>query len=161
MTRINLIPANLLLDQHLMAEKKEINQLAGQMQKSLRSPNFNYNRLPQAYTLGTGHVRFWYPYGTFIRDRYRDIYEECLRRKFDVQDNFNDVWKYCTVDGRNYNMNFNPNEHQIQISKNRILLRFEEKPDFYKYRGKPVDVESYKLALTVNDPKFIKEKRTN
>ncbi len=161
MTRINLIPAKLLLDQHLMAEKKEINQLAGQMQKSLRSPNFNYYRLPQAYTLGTGHVRFWYPYGVFIRNRHREIYDECVRRNFKVEDNFNDVWKYCTVGGHNYNRDFNPNQAQLNISANRILIRFEEKPDFYKFYGKPVDPQSYRWALAVNDSKFIKEKRTD
>lgn len=141
-----------------MAEKKEINQLAGQFIKSIRSPNFHYYDLPDTYTLGKGHVRFWYRYGTFIRNRYKEIYEECVKREFDVQDNFNDVWKQW---GSMYNYDFQPQPVHLEISKDRIRIRFEEKPDFYKYYGKPVDKQSYLWALHTDNPKWIKEKRTN
>lgn len=158
MTRINLIPAKLLLDQHLLAEKKEINQLAGQMQRSLRSPNFDYYLLPDTYTLGKGHVKFWYRYGAYIRYRYREIYKECLRRNFDVQDNFNDEWS--KHGDHEYNLDFEPSEGHVLISKDRILRRFDEKPNFYRYFGKPVNPKSYRWALRTDNVKWIKERGT-
>ena len=158
MTRINLVPPQLLTDQHLLAENKEINQLAGQMLKSLRSPNFSYNELPMYYTLGTGHVRFWYRYGAFIRDRYDLVYTECKKRGFNVVYNFNDVWKSYD---KWYNHDFTPSESQMQISIDRIKSKIEAKPDYYRYYGKPIDVQSYYWALKIFQPKWIKEKRTN
>jgi deoxyribonuclease (pyrimidine dimer) len=139
MTRINLIPASLLTDQHLLAEKKEINQLAGQLQKSLRSPNFDYNKLPKHFTLGTGHVRYFYRLGSFIRKRYREVHDECVFRGFSVQDNFNDQWESL---GPRFNMSVSFDTASKKISTDRILERVNAKRHFYRYKGEKID-DSY------------------
>ena len=153
MTRINVIPAKLLLDQHLLAEKKEINQLAGQLTKSLRSINWTYSTLPNEFTLGTGHVKFWYLRGGFIRQRYKEVYDECVDRKFNVKDNFNDVWLNKPSI---FNRNYSPTDSAIALIKSRISDRVLEKRCFYRYRGRLVEYESYLSALRSDDPSLIK-----
>lgn len=144
MTRINLIPASKLTDQHLVAEKKEINQLAGQLLKSLKSPNFAYNKLPKQFTLGTGHVRFFYRYGAFMRKRYREVYDQCVHRKFDVEDNFNDVW--ATLPSH-YNLDYTPTKDDLDISVERIISKIKAKPNYYRLRRVKINAEDYISSL--------------
>lgn len=144
MTRINLMPPQKLTDQHLLAEKKEINQLAGQFLKSLKSPNFNYNKLPKTFTLGTGHVRFFYPYGEFLRKRFKLVCDELVHRKFASEAEFKDVWKDM---GPEYNLDYTPHEVYIDASKTRVLLRVMEKPDWYRLNRKPIKIDDYEKFL--------------
>lgn len=148
-----MIPASLLMDQHLLAENKEIPQLAGQFLKSLRSPNFNPNTLPKQFTLGTGHVRFFYRYGEFLRRRAKHVYTECLRRGFNMKPfEFYDHWKDM---GPEWNKDFKPSNDDIMVSIERIHMRFSEKPNFYRYKGKPVEPCCYYDALILNKPEWI------
>lgn len=143
----------MLTDQHLLAENKEINQLAGQMQRSFGSPNFDFNALPDTYTLGKGHVRSLYVRGEFVRRRYRLVYEECLNRNFKVSYNFNDVWKDL---GERYNRDLEPTDAQMELSVSRIREKIVGKPGFYRYYGRPIDQRAYLWALTVMNADFIK-----
>lgn len=140
MTRVNLISPRLLTDQHLIAEKKELNQLAGQLQKSVNSKNFNFDTLPKEFKLGTGHVRFFYRYGKFIKDRYQLVYDECVTRRFDVSYDFNDVWSRL---GPQFCNQFIPASKDLTLSKNRIIDKIKAKPEFYRYKRKKIDAEEY------------------
>jgi len=153
MTRINVVPPILLLDQHLLAEKKEINQLAGQLTKSLRSIHWTYSTLPREFTLGAGHVKFWYLRGKFIRRRYAEVYAECVRRGFKVNDNFNDVWLNKPAI---FNSDYEPTVSSIALIKSRISDRVLEKKTFYRYMGRLVEYESYLDALRTDDPSLIR-----
>lgn len=157
MTRINTIPARMLTDQHLVAEKKEINQLAGQFLKSFRSLKFDRTKLPKTFTLGTGHVRFWYTKGVYIRKRYNEVFNECIRRGFNAKDEFNDVWKQH---GPAYNMDYKPTYESIQLIKDRITDKINLKPEFYRYEGKYIDAKSYLQALDRNDLSILKFRET-
>lgn len=44
----------------------------------------NLNDLPEKFTLGKGHVRFFYDKGRYTLNRYLDIFNECVRRGFKV-----------------------------------------------------------------------------
>ncbi len=140
MTRINLQPPIMLTDQHLIAEKKEINQLAGQLRKSMLSKNYKYNDIPSTYRLGTGHVKFWYTRGKFIRERYRIIYEECIRRGFSVVDDFHDYWLDL---GPKYNIPFTPTDIEFRTSYERIRSKILNKPSFYRYYSEYIDINEY------------------
>ena len=146
MTRINVVPPFLLLDQHLVAEKKEINQLAGQFLKSRRSRNFDFHSLPNRFSLGTGHVRFFYKRGGFVRKRYAKVYDECIRRGFNATFDFNDVW-----DGNHYNLDYEPTDEAIALIKERIISKVKAKPNFYRYMGKKIDTHSYINCLEKDD----------
>ena len=77
MTRINVVPVRELCDQHLLAEYRELPRV------------FNLARVapdaPKEYTLGAGHVKFFYDKLTYLIERYKRIVDECLARGFNIQ----------------------------------------------------------------------------
>jgi len=139
MTRVNLIPAKQLTDQHLQAEKKELNQLAGQMKKSLaslarRNANLDSLKIPPTFKLGSGHVKFFYNKGPFIRRRWKEVYDELINRKFKPTGDLNDVWGTSPE----FNIEWTPTAKDIKISQERIEARISLKPWWYRYYSKPI-----------------------
>lgn len=81
MTRINCIPVSELTDQHLLAEYRELPRLS----KLARLPNPK-EVFPLNYKMGTGHVKFFYDKGEYLRRRFEDeIVPEMLSRGFNPQ----------------------------------------------------------------------------
>lgn len=81
MTRINVgVFPRELSDRHLLAEHREIKRIPN----NIRSGKFNMNGIPKEFTLGTGHVKFFYDKLLYLRKRYKRIYAECCKRKFKV-----------------------------------------------------------------------------
>jgi hypothetical protein len=89
MTRINAgIPPRDLSDKHLLAEHREIKRIPN----AITSGKGKLENLPTEFTLGTGHVRFFYDKQLYLFDRYHDLYVECVRRKFNVT-SFHAAWE--------------------------------------------------------------------
>lgn len=89
MTRINVgIPVKTLIPKHLLAEHREIKRIPN-MIKNGRLKNFN--DVPKEFTLGKGHVKFFYNKLGYLLKRYKEIYNECLSRGYDVQ-NYESAW---------------------------------------------------------------------
>jgi hypothetical protein len=84
MTRINVgIDPKELPDKLLLAEHREITRIPNMV----LSGRADLSKLiPLEFTLGKGHVRFFYNKLIYLRDRYYLLYEECLRRGFRVTD---------------------------------------------------------------------------
>lgn len=83
MTRINAgIHPSELCDRHLLAEHREIKRIPN-MVKSGRA---KLSGIPAEFTLGQGHVRFFYDKIGYLKRRYLEIRRECLRRGFSVAD---------------------------------------------------------------------------
>ena len=83
MTRINCVPPRELTDKHLVAEYREITRLPALARAAwLRGETPDHKLNPREYTLGTGHVRFFYSRLTYISLRFRALRDEMLRRKF-------------------------------------------------------------------------------
>jgi deoxyribonuclease (pyrimidine dimer) len=81
MTRINVsIPPNELNNRHLIAEHREIKRIPN-MVSSGRAKIIN---IPKEFTLGTGHVKFFYNKLEYLRKRYEELYKECKDRNFNV-----------------------------------------------------------------------------
>jgi hypothetical protein len=79
MTRINgTIPPAALCDQHLVAEYREILRTTALATKNPVDPS----KLPQAFTLGTGHVKFFYDKLKYIHIRFNQLRQELLNRGF-------------------------------------------------------------------------------
>jgi len=81
-TRINVVEPIELCDQHLLSEFREL----------VRIPHGIVNRrvdmqalIPQQYTMGEGHVRFFYDKCLWLQNRYRQLYNEIRRRGFDAK----------------------------------------------------------------------------
>lgn len=86
MTRINCISPHLLNDKHLLAEYRELPRVFGLVRKAQNkgmSPRqyYKYNK----YTLGKGHVLFFYTRLNYLYVRQQKIIAECLKRGFDIK----------------------------------------------------------------------------
>ena len=135
MTRINLIPVEELTDQHLLAEHREIKRIPN----VILSGKFSLIWQPKEYTLWTWHIKFFYDKIEFLRFRYIELYNECIKRWFNVEryyNSFNEViYKYnkelCSI-------KYTPTQEAIKISRERIEEKIKAKPLFYKYYWKPL-----------------------
>jgi len=82
MTRINIgIPPKTLTDKHLMAEHREMKRIPNVVGKG----KYNLKNVPAQFTLGKGHVSFFYDKLGYLKERYIDVYTECKARGFNVQ----------------------------------------------------------------------------
>lgn len=83
MTRINAhINPLVLCDQHLLAEHREIKRIPN----TIRSGKAKLTGIPETFSLGTGHVKFFYNKLGYLQNRYAHLHQECIRRGFDVTD---------------------------------------------------------------------------
>lgn len=99
MTRINLVPPSELADQHLFAEFREIKMVPESLARSIEAivnhamknghisdpSTFNpvptlLKKIPAEYTLGTGHVSFFYDKGFYLQQRYAELKDELRLR---------------------------------------------------------------------------------
>jgi deoxyribonuclease (pyrimidine dimer) len=87
MTRINVVDVKELVDQHLLAEHRELTRIPN----CVNSGKISSTGIPSEYTLGTGHVKFFVNKLTWLRKRYNELHQECLNRGFAVTYKFPDV----------------------------------------------------------------------
>ena len=81
MTRINVgIHPSELPSKLLLAEHREIKRIPN----VIKSGKFNLAGIPEKFTLGTGHVKFFYNKLQYLLERYNAIYNECVARNFNV-----------------------------------------------------------------------------
>ena len=135
MTRINCIPVEELTDKHLLAEYRELPRVSALTWKwSQNSANTSWIdtdladekvyrtwNLPRQYRLGTGHVKFFYNKGEYLRKRFEEqIVPEMQRRGFKT--NFT---KYRShPDGMN--QDWTPDDAAIQVNRARIKERLDD-----------------------------------
>ena len=82
MTRINVgIDPSELPTKLLLAEHRELKRIPNMV----RENRVNLSGIPARFTLGTGHVKFFYNKLGYLKDRYHKIYNECLARECKVQ----------------------------------------------------------------------------
>ena len=88
MTRINVgIPPAELINQHLIAEHREIKRIPNCIAKG----KYKMEGIPDKFKLGTGHVKFFYDKLLYLKNRYWKLYIECIKRGFNVQ-NYIGAW---------------------------------------------------------------------
>lgn len=114
MTRINCIPVEELTDKHLIAEYREIPRVYKLANRKAQIPPY--------YTMGTGHVKFFYNKLGFVTIRFLSIVEEMKRRGFNP--------KYTTIpDGsvcdrtRGLWGDWEPTAEALKINRDRIAER--------------------------------------
>jgi deoxyribonuclease (pyrimidine dimer) len=67
MIRINIIPVAELMDQHLIAEYREITMVPVSFTRTLSSKTgLDYRKIPKSYILNKGHVYFFYDKGFYL-----------------------------------------------------------------------------------------------
>ena len=129
MTRINIVNPSELTDQHLVAEYREIFMVGSSLQRSLKSPNWNDNKIPKKFSLNKGHVMFFYDKGEYLYKRYYALAEEMRRRGMnpDKTRRFKmEQWP------SKYFGDWTPTEADKDIIRERIDERIAAKPNWYR-----------------------------
>ena len=131
MTRINVIPVDQLTDQHLVAEYREMLMVPASLKRSLGSKNgMDKKRIPNQYTLNTGHVYFFYDKGKFLKERYDSLVNEMKKRGMKPDPNRTFPTKVFK-DNDLYN-SWKVTDRAVQINNERIIERINQKPDWYR-----------------------------
>lgn len=141
MTRINsAVKVRLLTDEHLLSEHREIPRICSVYKKRVDA-NRSFNDVPKEFTLGTGHVMFFATKGGFTLDRYIEIYNECIKRGFKVEDYRKNWDVYNTLN------NYKPTENEYQILLERISDRLlnTKKKNWHHYGNIITKGEAIKL----------------
>ena len=119
MTRINVgIPPAELVNQHLIAEHREIKRIPNCVAKG----RYNMDGIPDRFKLGTGHVKFFYNKLLYLKSRYIKLYEECISRGFNVQ-NYINAWDNVPIELMN---DYKPTKVDKDIIKERINLKLNK-----------------------------------
>lgn len=131
MTRINLVPVTELMDQHLVAEYREMTMVPASLQRTLKSKTgFNKKRISKTYTLNSGHVYFFYDKGRFLWNRYALLVNEMKKRGMNPDPER--IFPYNVfVDNQLYN-DYNPTQLEIEVSRDRIRSKIQMKPHWYR-----------------------------
>jgi deoxyribonuclease (pyrimidine dimer) len=122
MTRINVgVKPCELSDKHLIAEHREIKRIPNCVSKG----KYNMNGKPNKFKLGTGHVKFFYDKLLYLKCRYNTLYNECIKRGFNVQ-YYGNAWD----DIPNELMNdYTPKQEDRNIILKRIHERLNQNKD--------------------------------
>lgn len=135
MTRINLgIPPAQLTNKHLIAEHRELKRVPNAIAKG----KYNLKNIPSQFTLGKGHVSFFYDKLGYLKDRYVDLYNECLLRGFNVQ-NYEASWDGVPQELMN---GYVPTVRDIEIIRERIAERLANPIAKQKKNGLQKDVRT-------------------
>lgn len=119
MSRINCgIPPEELTNKHLIAEHREIKRIPNCISKG----RYSLKNQPVKFTLGTGHVKFFYDKLKYLKIRYEELYKECKCRNFNVT-YFGDAWNNLPEELMN---DYIPNEIDKQIVRKRIFERLNK-----------------------------------
>ena len=116
MTRINAgIPVQSLSGKHLIAEHREIKRIPNCIGKG----KYNMKDQPSHFKLGTGHVKFFYDKCGYLLNRYIELYDECVKRGYKVQ-NYIDAWENVP---NSMMGDYKPTPEAVAEVKQRILDR--------------------------------------
>lgn len=119
MTRINAgIPPAELVNKHLLAEHREIKRIPN----CVANGKYNMDGIPDRFKLGTGHVKFFYNKLLYLRKRYVILYEECIKRGFNVQ-NYIEAWNDVPEDLMN---DYEVRSNDAKIIRERINERLNK-----------------------------------
>jgi deoxyribonuclease (pyrimidine dimer) len=117
MTRINLgIPPESLHRKHLTAEYREIGRISSLVRDRLVKGH-SFNDIPKKFTLGRGHVKFFYDKGKWVHKRFVALKQEMIRRGYNPTLDFRNTWP-----PELYN-DYEPTPEDIAIVEQRIADR--------------------------------------
>lgn len=124
MTRINCIPVEELTDAHLGAEYRELPRVFA-LAAAAYARGDDPSTYPNAYTLGKGHVKFFYTRLNYIAKRYQQLVNECLRRGRKV--NYHYIPGIYSTLPPEWRQDWTPTPQAQVINRQRIADRLEGK----------------------------------
>lgn len=119
MTRVDVVPVEWLSNKHLLSNHREIKRIPNLILKG----RYNLNSIPTHYTMGKGHVAFFYDKLKWLLDRYISLYNECLRRGFNVICYFDVFYKACLLHPELTN-NYNATSKDIMVNIERLTFKY-------------------------------------
>lgn len=130
MTRLNQVPVEEMSDQNLFAEGHEIPRMV--------KMKVDISDAPDRYCLGKGHVKWGAKHALFVIKRYDAILKEMKYRGFKPNYTTEDLLKYAIEHNKSL-LDYEPDENDIKISRDRIIERYKKKPDWWRWtkREKP------------------------
>lgn len=138
MTRINTIDAALLLDEHLIAEWREMPRIVNELKK--HPTRFVKGDIPKNYTMGNGHVKFFRDKLVYLQIRHQQLCDEMdlrgINRNPDIRidlEGLDDTIKQETLN------NWTPTKQDHKINFSRIKERFNLRKKAYHLRGKSIN----------------------
>lgn len=151
MTRINAdFDVTRLLDQHLMAEYRELPMVYAALRRSLKKHDHRVqdliNVIPKKFTLNSGHVTFFYDKLDFLVKRYAKLIEELTYRgysldydrHYDLSDLPSDLFNDWSMDS----------DAEGLIAA-RMYERYSAKPSWYRYLKDPIGDKSVRLLFGI------------
>lgn len=117
MTRINCVPPAELSRQHLLAEYRELPRVFALAEKAYHKAGAI--SAPVAYTLGAGHVKFFYPRLAYCTRRFAELRSEMLLRGYAPK---YDAPPQVRV-GPEWWQDWEPDAHALAINRQRISER--------------------------------------
>lgn len=125
MTRINCIPVNELHQKHLIAEYRELPRVFSLVKSNIEK-NKPMSDIPKNYTMGTGHVKFFYNKLDYLQKRFSQLISEMLKRGYNPSftDNLNNLYRQ-QIPSIYWN-DWTPTNIDMNINLDRINLRLQE-----------------------------------
>lgn len=122
MTRINCIPVDELVYEHLLAEYRELPRVYGYVKARVaKGQTPDDVRIPKRYVLGTGHVTFFYDKLDWINNRYLEI---CNRlRGMGVNIQYGDLTHLVEGIPNEWFGQYHPDHYSMEINRQRIQDR--------------------------------------
>lgn len=119
MTRINVVPVSELCDKHLLAEYRELPRVFTCARQPLPGEKF-----PTAYTLGAGHMKFFYDKLAFLYRRAKALYKEGRARGFNLNYHPAGLFKPFAYNGV-WN-DWEPTPEALELNRARIAERISQ-----------------------------------
>ena len=126
MTRINVVPPEELVREHLIAEYRELPRVFTAVQAAQkRGLTPATVGIPSAYVLGTGHMKFFYDKCQFLLRRQQALIREIRSRGFNANHGYpNDLLNGLEPHWLN---DWEPTEMALYLNRLRIRERLEAK----------------------------------
>lgn len=125
MTRINCVPVEDLHYKHLIAEYRELPRVFG-LVRNWYMKNGTSLKVLDHYTMGTGHVKFFYNKLAYLSKRHKQLIQEMINRNYspkfigDLREDFNDIPEVFWND-------WTPDSNALSVNKQRILDRLPKR----------------------------------
>lgn len=124
---------NVLADQHLLAEFRELNIVYG----SLKSNNFQIkSKIPDKFSLQKGHINFFKNKLVYLKRRHDEIVKEMHVRGFKTEMKFYD-FEHLDFSFKN---DWTPTLEDSMIVRQRIVEKIKMKPEWYRLNRKNLAV---------------------